>query len=149
MNVIVPSPDLRDNEVDLSYQTFLEVFKYKIIYYIMMIDDVSLSRAHEIWKRASTFDPKVYDIMMCIIEKENIKILINRNPTLNFYSMLLMKVRKIKRDGRDFAMSVPLSILPGLNADFDGDEKFKMSPNLFNCWKLLMGQSAAKTLIIE
>ena len=35
--------------------------------------------------------------------------------------MLLMKVRKIKRDGRDFALSVPLSILPGLNADFDGD----------------------------
>ena len=79
-----------------------------------MMDDVNLSKAHEIWKRASTFDPKVYDIMMTIVENEDVRILINRNPTLNFYSMLLMKVRKIKRDGRDFALSVPLSILPGL-----------------------------------
>lgn len=35
--------------------------------------------------------------------------------------MLLMKIRKIKPDGDDYALSVPLSILPGLNADFDGD----------------------------
>ena len=35
--------------------------------------------------------------------------------------MLLMKVRQIKPDGEDYALSVPLSILPGLNADFDGD----------------------------
>ena len=81
-NVIVPSPDLRDNEIDVSYHTFLEVFKYKIIYYIMKLDDLPLSKAHEIWKRASTFDPKVYDVMMLIIEKEHVKMLINRNPTL-------------------------------------------------------------------
>ena len=35
--------------------------------------------------------------------------------------MLLMDIRKVKRDGSDYALSVPLSILPGLNADFDGD----------------------------
>ena len=48
----------------------------------MMMDDVNLSKAHEIWKRASTFDPKVYDIMMTIVENEDVRILINRNPTL-------------------------------------------------------------------
>lgn len=37
--------------------------------------------------------------------------------------MLLMKIRKIKPDGDDYALSVPLSILPGLNADFDGDDR--------------------------
>ena len=35
--------------------------------------------------------------------------------------MLLMKIRKVKPDGNDYILSVPLSILPGLNADFDGD----------------------------
>ena len=35
--------------------------------------------------------------------------------------MLLMNIRKVKRDGNDYSLSVPLSILPGLNADFDGD----------------------------
>ena len=48
-----------------------------------------------------------------------------------------MNIRKVKRDGNDYSLSVPLSILPGLNADFDGDEQFKMSPNLFNCWNIL------------
>ena len=32
-----------------------------------------------------------------------------------------MKIRKIKHDANDYCLSVPLSILPGLNADFDGD----------------------------
>ena len=32
-----------------------------------------------------------------------------------------MNIRKVKRDGNDYSLSVPLSILPGLNADFDGD----------------------------
>lgn len=54
--------------------------------------------------------------MMMIVEKENVSLLINRNPTLNYYSMLLLKVRKVKRSGTDYCLSVPLSILPGLNA---------------------------------
>lgn len=112
-NVIVPSPDLHDNEVDLSYHTFLEVFKYKIIYYIMKLDDVTLSNAYAQWREASTFNEKTYQIMQYIIEREDTRILINRNPTLNFYSMLLMKIRKVKHDGEDYALSVPLSILPG------------------------------------
>ena len=81
--------------------------------------------------------------------------------------MLLMKIRKVKPDGNDYILSVPLSILPGLNADFDGDilniigmvdesisymfrkfdKRFGSNTNPFNCWELLQGQSAAKTLI--
>ena len=60
--------------------------------------------------------------------------------------MLLMKIRRVKPDGNDFILSVPLSILPGLNADFDGDKIFKMSPNSFNCWELLIRQSAANEI---
>ena len=32
-----------------------------------------------------------------------------------------MKIRTVKKDVTDLTLSVPLSILPGLNADFDGD----------------------------
>lgn len=35
--------------------------------------------------------------------------------------MLLLKVRKVKDSFDDYTLSVPLAILPGLNADFDGD----------------------------
>ena len=80
--MIVPDPTLRDNEIDLSYNTFLEVFKYKIIYYIMKLDDITLSKAFSIWKASTTFNEKVYNIMNYIIDHEDVRILINRNPTL-------------------------------------------------------------------
>jgi hypothetical protein len=120
-NVIIPAPDLKDNEVDLSYHTFLELFKSKIIHYISRLEDISEDKAQQIWRNAYNFDEKVYDIMMYLVEHDEVALIINRNPTLNFYSMLLMKIRKIKHDNNDYCLSVPLSILPGLNADFDGD----------------------------
>ena len=36
----------------------------------------------------------------------------------NYCSMLLMNIRKIKPDDNDYCLTVPLSILPGLNADW-------------------------------
>ena len=75
-------PQLKDNEVDLSYHTFLELYKSKIIYYIMKLDDVTLSKAYEEWKNAFMFNEKIYQIMMFIIEREDPRLLINRNPTL-------------------------------------------------------------------
>ena len=81
-DIVYKQPTLRDNEISCSYQTFLELFKYKIIYYIMKINDITLSKAYSIWKKASKFDPKVYDIMQFIIQYADVKVLINRNPTL-------------------------------------------------------------------
>lgn len=120
-NVIVPDPTLALNQIDLSYNTFLKVFEYKIIAYLMKIENITLSKAYEIWCKATEFDERVYKIMNYIIETEDTRCLINRNPTLNFYSMLLMKIRKIEPSADVYSMSVPLEILPGLNADFDGD----------------------------
>lgn len=87
----------------------------------MHINDIPLSKAYDLWKRSYKFDKHVYEVMTYIVQKENPRVLINRNPTLNYYSILLMRIRHIKKDDTDFTMSVPLSILPGLNADFDGD----------------------------
>lgn len=120
-NVIIPDPTLRDDELDVSYHTFLELFKYPIMHYIMRLEDVPLNKAVTIWQNAFKFDEKVYQIMTYIVRHEDGRLLINRNPTLNFYSMLLMRIRRVKDDPNDYCLSVPLSILPGLNADFDGD----------------------------
>jgi DNA-directed RNA polymerase beta' subunit len=121
-NVIIPDPTLEDNQVDVSYHTFLELFKYRIIYYLMkMNDNMTLSKAYYQWATAFVFDRTIYEIMLYIIEKDKPKLLLNRNPTLNYYSMLLMTIRNVKEATDDYTLSVPLSILPGLNADFDGD----------------------------
>lgn len=120
-NVIIPCPSLKDNEIDISYHTFRELFKPKIISYLQMYEDMTLSEAELLWEESFLFNEKVYSVMNLIVQQDNIGILINRNPTLNYYSMLLMKIRRIKRSGTDYCLSVPLSILTGLNADFDGD----------------------------
>ena len=88
-NVIIPDPSLRDSEIDVSYHTFRILFKYKIIYYLMKTNDIPLSKAYDKWKRSFKFDKHVYEIMMFIVKKDHPRILINRNPTLNFYSIFL------------------------------------------------------------
>ena len=35
----------------------------------------------------------------------------------NYYSILMMNIRNVNRDHRNFCLYVPLTILPGLNAD--------------------------------
>ena len=115
--VICPDPTLHDNEVDLPYKAGLELFKYKIIYYLMKLNHCTLSQAYNQWNEAIIYDEVVYDIMKFILEEDQHRLLINRNPTLNYYSMLLMRIRRICKDDDRYTLLVPLSILAGLNAD--------------------------------
>lgn len=123
-NVIIPDPTLADNEVDVSYNTFRILFKNKIIYYLMKLNDIPLSKAYTIWAKSFMFDNMVLEVMNYIVQKEQPRLLINRNPTLNFYSMLLMKIRMVKHSVDDFTLSVPLSI------------NVMSTLNLFNCGEL-------------
>ena len=139
-NVICPNPELNDNEVILSYNTFLQMYKFKIIHYIMVSYGIRLAEANQRWERAAAiFDPGVYQIMNYILEKENVRLLINRNPTLNFYSMLLMKIKYIRPDSDDFTLAIPLSILPGLNADQLSRSERAVMRSLVLCERLTSG----------
>ena len=83
----------------------------------MKILNISLADAYARWKSAYKMDEYVYNIMNYIIQKEHPRILLNRNPTINLYSMLMLKIRRVKKDWKRTTLSVPLYILPGLNAD--------------------------------
>ena len=121
-NVIVPDPTLRVNECAVSYHTFLELGKFTILHYIMKYDGCTLGEAYRQWKDATLqFSPKVYEIMNLIVKKENPYIVVDRNPTLNFTSTSRLKVKFVKDDFADKTLGIPLGILSGLNADFDGD----------------------------
>lgn len=120
-NVICPDITLRDNEVDLSYHTFWVLFKMKIIYYLRIIYNCTLAQAKDIWFRNHHYNEHMARIMQTIVNVEKLCVVINRNPTLNYYSILRMRIRFIKPDDADYCLSVPMSVLPGLNADFDGD----------------------------
>lgn len=120
-NVICPDPTLTNDEISVSYQTFRILARDLIIYNLMRQDHILLSKAYIRWKKSYKFDKYIYEIMKFILKKYEPMILLNRNPTLNFYSMLRLKIRDVKPDDMDYTLSVSLGILPGLNADFDGD----------------------------
>lgn len=122
-NVIIPDPYLRADEVRLGYLAFLELFKYEIIAHLVKMNDITYNTAYDEWYKATIkFDSKIYEIMMYLVKKRSPKILINRNPTINYGSMLLMKIVDIKKVYEDdYTMSIPIQVLKVLNADFDGD----------------------------
>lgn len=102
----------------MSYHTFLELFKETIIKYLRISELCPLNVAYAEWCEAKVYySEKIYQIMMNIIKNDAPKILLNRNPTLNYYSMLLLNIREVKKDFDDYTLSVPFAILPGLNAD--------------------------------
>lgn len=114
----------RLNEVVLPYLCFLELYKYEILNLLCQMDKCTLDEADSRWNNASqTYDHKIYLIMKNLINKtiEGIKVLINRNPTLNYGSVLICKVVDVKDNYDDLCLELTIPILSCLNADFDGD----------------------------
>ena len=83
MNVIIPDASLRDGEVAMSYQTFLELFKGQIIKHLQITEDLTISQANNEWYKAKIrFSEKIYQVMCYLVNNKNPLILLNRNPTL-------------------------------------------------------------------
>ena len=128
-NVIVLDPTLKIDEVDIPYKTFVVMFSGKIIKRIKKDKDWSTVKAYNFVKVRFKFDPYIYKIMEDIIREEEPKIILNRNPTIVFGSILLMKIRKVKKDSDDLTLAVPSAILPGLKSKAQA-----LSPGLTNTY---------------
>ena len=124
-NVIVPNTKAtRINEVELSYMCFLELFKPEIINILHNVLQYNINDATDIVFRASLqFDELVYNIMLDMVNNKEkpVRIIINRNPTLHFYSIMFCRVSHVVKDYNDKTLTLNLNILAPLNADFDGD----------------------------
>ena len=82
---------------------------------------ITYADAYKKWYKAQIqFSQIVYDIIDGLIKdsEEGLPVIINRNPTINYGSVLSMKCIGINKD---FTMSIPLAILKKMGADFDGD----------------------------
>ena len=82
---------------------------------------MSPSEANDKWQRAvATKDERIAEIITAIIKSypEGLPVIINRNPTINYGSMLQMFCVGFTDT---LTMSVPLQVLKLLAADFDGD----------------------------
>ncbi len=121
-NVVIPNPRLTEDQCILNYHTFIELYKFHIIKYLQKYGNLTLSEAYLKWCEGYyKFDALVYETMKQIIKEEHTQVILNRNPTLHYYSILLLDVVGVKSDFSDYTLSINLPILPGCNMDFDGD----------------------------
>ena len=119
-SVIIPDITLRTDEIRLPYHALVEMLQQTIINVLVRTYNITYAKAYSIWYKAQISpNPRVRDIVENLIKYHNgIPVIINRNPTIQFGSILMMRCIGINDA---FVMSVPLTVLPGLAADFDGD----------------------------
>lgn len=128
-NVITADPSLRIDQVRLPYASLVELLQQSIINILTKAYNLSYSDAYTKWYYASIKKDKVIlDIINNIIynalpDHRGLPVLINRNPTIAYGSILAMYVIGCsdESDKFEYIMKVPLQILPLLEADFDGD----------------------------
>lgn len=123
-NVIGPLTCEGMNNVHIPYRTFLELYKYPIINMISKLKNINYNQAKKLFNKASVeFNEEVYKLMLELKDKskEGLKILLNRNPTINIGSILYLNISHIKSDFDDLTLSISNNILPAMGADYDGD----------------------------
>ena len=117
-DVIIPDPTLRADEIKINYSAFLELYKYEIIACLVSIHGISKNEANKQWHDAKIEkSKKMYEVMK-YINKTPRTVLINRNPSINYGSIICVKIKDIKFDFKDdYTMSIPCQVLPVMNAD--------------------------------
>ena len=116
-SVIVSDPTLRIDQIKLSYHVLVKVMQQTIINIIKKTYNVNLSVAYDIWYKARLeVNPRIVDIINNLIRSkpEGIPFIINRNPSINYGSILQMYCVGISFD---YTMCIPLQILKPLAAD--------------------------------
>ncbi len=121
--VIVSNPKLRNDQVLLSYNSLVELLHASIINILKKSYNLSSQDAYNRWYAAKiNTDPLIVRIIESMIKKhksgKGIPIIINRNPTINYGSILQMYCVGITYS---YTMELPLGVLVSLGADFDGD----------------------------
>lgn len=120
-SVIVQNSDLRIDQVKLPYITLAIILEQKICNILCRSYNIGESEAYNIWfKGLSKQSDMIKDIINSIIHSnpEGLQVIINRNPTINFGSILSMYCIGINDN---FTMAISNQILRLIAGDYDGD----------------------------
>lgn len=122
-NILTPAKKgYKIDEIVLPYMTFAELYRFEIINILKNIKNISYKEAENIWYESTLrMNEEVYKIMEEMITTHEIGVLLNRNPTISFASIVYLRVAGIKHDYSDNTISCHNCILTGLAADYDGD----------------------------
>ena len=119
--VIAQDPDLRADLVKLPFASLLELLQQVIINILVKSYGYSYSDAYKKWNRAqiTNNDSIIRQVIQHLIDSnDGLPVIINRNPTIQYGSILACRVVGINDN---FTMSISLLVLPSMAADFDGD----------------------------
>ena len=122
-NIISPAePGIKIDEIQVPYLTFLELYRFEIINVLKNTQKITFKEAEKEWTNARySVNEKVYKIMQMMVKSREIGVLLNRNPTIGYGSILYLKIVDVKHDYDDITMSVNNTILTSLAGDYDGD----------------------------
>lgn len=116
-SVIVPEPKLHMDQVTLPYYGLVILLEQVIVNILQKSYNITYAMAYKIWYYASLKeDPRVREIIENLIKAKKVRVMINRNPTISYESMVYQNVVACT-DG--FTMGVNLFCLKGLGADVD------------------------------
>ena len=116
-DVIVPNPKLHMDQVTLPYFALVILLEQVIVNIIQKSYNITYAKAYKMWYFASLkIEPRVKEIIDNLIKANKIKVMINRNPTISYASMVYQNVVECT-DG--FTMGINQYVLKSLNADFD------------------------------
>lgn len=124
-NVITADPTLRIDEVRIPYSALIELLQQSILNILTKTYNLSYADAYRKWYQANLKkDKTIINIINSIIKNsmENhrgLPVLINRNPTISYGSILQMYCVGISdpTEKFEYVMQLPLQILPLLAAD--------------------------------
>lgn len=124
--VIHLNPTLKADEITLPYKALVVLLEQRIINLLKKSYNITYDDAYRIWYKSLTdYNDIVYEIIKTLIRKDTprgLPILLNRNPTLTFGSIVQLFCIGITDNNPEvYAAGIPIEICPGMNADFDGD----------------------------
>lgn len=122
-NIITSGSDpLHTDEIEMCYCAFIELFRYEIINIYAKFKNITLAESNNAVNRAMAhFDKEIYYIMNMIVQTPQY-VMVNRNPSINYGSFLMLKIVKVKPDIGDKTLTLNRRVLQTMCADFDGDQ---------------------------
>ena len=115
--VVTLDISLKADEVDIPFSMMVTAFQYRLTYMLATRYNMTLEQAY-LFVNTYENNEMVISYLNEILD-EGQYVMYLREPTNNLGSIALAKVRKYKIG--DDTVSIPNEVLPGMNADFDGD----------------------------
>lgn len=119
-SVICLDASLEYDEIDIGYSTAYVLYRGEIIKEIMDDQVASIRKASDIFYGKD--QNYVWEMMRRWRQRTGPRLVLTRNPLINFQGITSSAIRNIRPDPNFMMLVLPLMVLPGFNADFDGDQ---------------------------